>query len=65
MIIKDPIYGFIKCTKFAKQIIDTEEFQRLRDIRQLGVCHYLFPSANHNRFEHSLGVYHLTKNFYK
>ena len=63
MIIKDPIYGFIKCTNLAKKIIDTEEFQRLRDIKQLSVCYYLFPSATHTRFEHSLGVYHLTKIF--
>ncbi len=63
MIIKDPLYGFIKFSKLAKKIVDCEEFQRLRYIKQLGVCHYVYPSANHNRFEHSLGVYHLTKIF--
>ena len=59
MIIKDPIYGFIKIDDFIKKIIDTEEFQRLRYIKQLGVVSYIYPSATHTRFEHSLGVYYL------
>jgi len=41
------------------KIIDTSDFQRLRDLRQLGTAHYVFPSANHTRAEHSIGVAHL------
>ena len=61
--IFDPIHGPIEICPKAKEIIDTREFQRLRNIKQLGLCYYVFPGASHNRFEHSLGVYHLTKKY--
>ena len=57
--IFDPIHGFITTTPLMQQITDTYEFQRLRDLKQLGAVSYVFPSANHTRFEHSLGVSHL------
>jgi len=57
--IYDPIHGFIELTSLMKQIIDTEEFQRLRDLKQLSATSFVFPSANHTRFEHSIGVSHL------
>lgn len=56
----DPIHGFIKVSNIACRIIDTMEFQRLRYLHQLGTCHYVFPSATHTRFEHSIGTYYLT-----
>ena len=59
MEIYDIIHGNIVIDPLAKRIIDTEEFQRLRSIKQLGCCNYVFPSATHTRFEHSIGVYHL------
>jgi deoxynucleoside triphosphate triphosphohydrolase SAMHD1 len=65
MEIYDPIHGNIFICPLAKKIIDTEEFQRLRNIKQLGCCYYVFPGASHNRFEHSLGVYHLAKQYIK
>lgn len=57
--IYDPIHGFINITSLMKQFINTEEFQRLRDLKQLGATTFVFPSANHTRFEHSIGVSHL------
>lgn len=58
--ITDNIHGNIPITFMAKRIIDTEIFQRLRNISQLGVVKYVFMNANHTRFEHSIGTYHLT-----
>lgn len=63
--IKDRIHGSIEISPIAKSIIDTPEFQRLRRICQAGVLQWIFPSANHSRFEHSIGVYHLAKSFSK
>lgn len=56
---KDPAYGYIEIpSDWVRNIIDTEEFQRLRRIVQTSY-EPLYPSATHNRFVHSLGVYHL------
>ena len=62
-IIQDPINGPVKVSDRFLRIMDSPQFQRLRNIRQLGMCHYVFPGANHSRFEHSLGTYHLALNF--
>ena len=63
MEIYDIIHGNIVIDVLAKRIIDTEEFQRLRNIKQLGCCNFVFPGAVHTRFEHSIGVYHLAKKY--
>ena len=57
--IHDPIYGTVVISLDILKFIDTPEFQRLRRIRQLGCCFLVFPSAQHSRFEHSIGVQHL------
>ena len=62
-IIKDNVYGFITLDTYALRIIDCYEFQRLRFIKQLGFTHFVFPGAQHTRFEHCIGVYHLIKVF--
>jgi len=53
------IHGTIRVSPIALKIIDTPEFQRMRSIKQLGICHFIYPTAHHTRFEHSIGVYHL------
>ena len=58
-VIRDPIHGYIEIDDLAIAIIDTVEMQRLRRIRQLGFSYLVYPGANHTRFEHSLGTYHL------
>ena len=50
-LIFDNIHSYIEVDPIARQIIDTEEFQRLRRIHQGGVLLYVFPTANHSRFE--------------
>ena len=58
-VIRDEIHKDILVPARHATIIDTKEFQRLRNIQQLSTCEYVFPAANHNRFAHSLGAYHL------
>tara|TARA_B100001564_G_scaffold147738_1_gene124114 strand:- start:85 stop:1392 length:1308 start_codon:yes stop_codon:yes gene_type:complete len=58
-VIRDEIHKDILVPSQHATIIDTREFQRLRHIQQLSTCEYVFPAANHSRFAHSLGAYHL------
>ena len=60
-ILSDPIYGFIPIKHpIVMQLIEHPYFQRLRRISQLGLTSYVYPGANHTRFEHALGVMHLS-----
>lgn len=56
--IKDAIHGYIRLEEPFWKIIDTAEFQRLKWIEQTSY-RVLYPSARHDRFIHSIGVYHL------
>ena len=57
--IRDPVHGYVKLDDFAQALIGTPQMQRLRWIKQLGLANLVYPGANHTRFEHSLGAYHL------
>lgn len=59
-VIRDPVYGPITLDPVARELVDTREFQRLRRIRQLSMASLVYPSAMHTRFEHAVGVYHLS-----
>ena len=57
--IKDPVHVYVYITEAEKNIIDTYPMQRLRRLRQLAGSEYVYPGANHTRFEHCLGVMYL------
>jgi hypothetical protein len=57
--IKDSVHDHIEVDGVARDLLDTPAVQRLRHVVQLGTSSLVYPSANHTRFEHSLGVYHL------
>ena len=59
-IINDPVYGFISIPgDLIFDIIEHPWFQRLRNIKQLGLTSFVYPGANHCRFQHCLGALHL------
>jgi HD superfamily phosphohydrolase len=57
--IKDPVHGYVYITKDEKEVIDLYPVQRLRRLRQLAGSEYVYPGANHTRFEHCVGVMYL------
>jgi hypothetical protein len=65
--IRDPVHDLIVFDEkdpldpLAWELIETEEFQRLRRIKQLGVTEFVYPGATHTRFAHSIGVFHLAR----
>lgn len=64
-IYRDSVHNIIRVNtntdegKLVVSLIDTPEFQRLRRIRQLGLAYFAYQSAEHSRFTHSLGAFHL------
>ncbi len=58
-IVQDPVHGSIELDGVFLEAADRHEMQRLRSVKQLGLGNLVFPGANHTRFEHCLGTYHL------
>lgn len=59
-IVNDPVHGFINISyPICFDLIEHPYFQRLRQIRQLGLTHLVYPGANHTRFQHAIGAMHL------
>lgn len=61
--INDPVWLTIELNPLCARIIDTPEFQRLRSIKQMGGCNFVYPGAVHTRFEHSIGTSYLAGEF--
>ena len=58
-VVRDNVHRDIVLDEDISRLVDTRTFQRLRDVKQLATCHYVFPTATHTRFVHSLGAQHL------
>ena len=58
-VVRDNVHRDIVLDDDISRLVDTRTFQRLRDVKQLATCHYVFPTATHTRFVHSLGAQHL------
>ncbi len=69
-LLGDPVHGYISFTtpraageKTEKDLIDTAWMQRLRQIYQLQSARWVYPSAEHSRFQHVLGAMHVAGRF--
>ena len=64
-IYRDSVHNIIRVNteraegRLIVSLVDTPEFQRLRRIRQLGLAYFAYQAAEHSRFTHSLGAFHL------
>lgn len=58
--IIDPVFGFIKIPRgLILNVVKHPLMQRLTRIKQLGLAAVVYPGAQHTRFQHSLGAFHL------
>lgn len=67
MILRDPVHGLVSFespeTALVPALLDCEEVQRLRRIRQLGLASLVYPGADHTRFSHAIGTAHVMTRF--
>lgn len=59
VVICDPVHGEIPISELEQQLVDSPSFQRLRNLKQLGLASLVYPNATHTRFAHSLGVFRI------
>jgi len=58
-VIYDNVHGYIPLSNLIVMVMDSRQFQRLRKLKQLGSCHYVYQNAVHTRHEHSIGTSYL------
>ncbi|MCE4628504.1 MAG: HD domain-containing protein [Desulfurococcales archaeon] len=59
-IVRDQIHGFIEINNLEYSLLQTPFLRRLHNVKQLGLANLVFPGATHTRFNHSLGVMHIS-----
>jgi uncharacterized protein len=67
-VFRDPVHGLIEFRgedRFIQAILETRPFQRLRRIKQMGFAWLVYPGAEHSRFGHALGAYHVAQRIVK
>ncbi|ODM96652.1 Deoxynucleoside triphosphate triphosphohydrolase SAMHD1 [Orchesella cincta] len=64
-IFHDMVHPHLELPAICSLVINTPQFQRLRNLKQLGLCYYVYPSAAHNRFEHCIGTSYLAGKYGK
>src|ERR1043165_2889824 len=63
-VFRDPVHGMIELRGDDRPIadlLDTFAVQRLRRIKQLGFAWLVYPGAEHSRFGHALGAFHIAQ----
>ncbi|CAE8588630.1 unnamed protein product [Polarella glacialis] len=60
-----PVHGLIHLPAIVKTVVDTALFQRMRHIKQVGICARIYPGATHDRFFHSIGTAFLAQDLMK
>lgn len=67
MILRDPVHGLVsfEADEFSivPRLMQADEVQRLRRIRQLGLTSLAYPGADHTRFSHAIGAAHVMTRF--
>ena len=59
--IRDEVWGDVPLDKAVRTLLETAVMSRLKGMNALGFTSFAFPAAKHSRFDHSIGVYHLTR----
>src|ERR1700683_840254 len=62
--LRDPVHGFVRLDSDEVRVVNSREFQRLRNIHQLALTYNVYPGATHKRFEHCLGVMEVASRIY-
>jgi len=62
--LRDPVHGFVRFDSDEVKVVNSPEFQRLRNIHQLALTYNVYPGASHKRFEHCLGVMETASRIY-